>query len=109
MRKQFEMLKHHANARAQLWQVGGRRSHRNAVDEDFTFLKRFERVGRLDQCGLARPRRTAYNHDLALGHGCAAVCQYLEGSVPIADVLRSEERRVGKECVSTCRSGWAPY
>src|SRR3546814_18374307 len=21
---------------------------------------------------------------------------------------RSEERRVGKECVSTCRSGWAP-
>src|SRR3546814_15231105 len=24
-------------------------------------------------------------------------------------VLRSEERRVGKECVSTCRSGWCPY
>src|SRR3546814_15067172 len=22
---------------------------------------------------------------------------------------RSEERRVGQECVSTCRSGWAPY
>src|SRR3546814_5508600 len=22
---------------------------------------------------------------------------------------RSEERRVGKECVSTCRSPWAPY
>src|SRR3546814_16614167 len=22
---------------------------------------------------------------------------------------RSEERRVGKECVSTCRSGWWPY
>src|SRR3546814_12454941 len=28
----------------------------------------------------------------------------------IADVvaLRSEERRVGKECVSTCRSRWSP-
>src|SRR3546814_7028313 len=25
----------------------------------------------------------------------------------IAD--RSEERRVGKECVSTCRSRWSPY
>src|SRR3546814_13183079 len=26
------------------------------------------------------------------------------------DVLhRSEERRVGKECVSTCRSRWSPY
>src|SRR3546814_20767112 len=22
---------------------------------------------------------------------------------------RSEERRVGKECVSSCRSGWSPY
>src|SRR3546814_15481058 len=28
----------------------------------------------------------------------------------ILDVLvRSEERRVGKECVSTCRSRWSPY
>src|SRR3546814_19660320 len=27
-----------------------------------------------------------------------------------ADVgRRSEERRVGKECVSTCRSRWSPY
>src|SRR3546814_11544093 len=24
-------------------------------------------------------------------------------------VGRSEERRVGKECVSTCRSRWSPY
>src|SRR3546814_13231866 len=24
-------------------------------------------------------------------------------------IQRSEERRVGKECVSTCRSRWAPY
>src|SRR3546814_16363142 len=24
------------------------------------------------------------------------------------DQLRSEERRVGKECVSTCRSWWSP-
>src|SRR3546814_18294727 len=28
----------------------------------------------------------------------------LEGDAP-----RSEERRVGKECVSTCRSRWSPY
>src|SRR3546814_17069601 len=25
------------------------------------------------------------------------------------DVIRSEERRVGEECVSTCRSRWSPY
>src|SRR3546814_16198751 len=27
----------------------------------------------------------------------------------IAIEQRSEERRVGKECVSTCRSRWSPY
>src|SRR3546814_16493363 len=27
----------------------------------------------------------------------------------LATGLRSEERRVGKECVSTCRSRWSPY
>src|SRR3546814_18266238 len=26
-----------------------------------------------------------------------------------AVLVRSEERRVGKECVSTCRSRWSPY
>src|SRR3546814_8599554 len=26
-----------------------------------------------------------------------------------AVIKRSEERRVGKECVSTCRSRWSPY
>src|SRR3546814_17097286 len=27
----------------------------------------------------------------------------------LQDAFRSEERRVGKECVSTCRSRWSPY
>src|SRR3546814_3082134 len=35
----------------------------------------------------------------------AAVC----GRYERLDGLRSEERRVGKECVSTCRSRWSPY
>src|SRR3546814_12604061 len=30
------------------------------------------------------------------------------GIFPV-DAERSEERRVGKECVSTCRSRWSPY
>src|SRR3546814_14892448 len=32
--------------------------------------------------------------------------------LPLDNMLwtgRSEERRVGKECVSTCRSRWSPY
>src|SRR3546814_4851112 len=37
----------------------------------------------------------------------------LAGSLLLFDSLettfRSEERRVGKECVSTCRSRWSPY
>src|SRR3546814_19870145 len=28
---------------------------------------------------------------------------------PSEGTARSEERRVGKECVSTCRSRWSPY
>src|SRR3546814_13376283 len=33
----------------------------------------------------------------------------LEGAAAANVVVRSEERRVGKECVSTCRSRWSPY
>src|SRR3546814_4772861 len=32
-----------------------------------------------------------------------------EASLPDEVTRRSEERRVGKECVSTCRSRWSPY
>src|SRR3546814_5766303 len=45
----------------------------------------------------------------------AALLQHEEGLDPLgADGVghtdrRSEERRVGKECVSTCRSRWSPY
>src|SRR3546814_9528213 len=31
------------------------------------------------------------------------------GSGVAVQRIRSEERRVGKECVSTCRSRWSPY
>src|SRR3546814_17823159 len=31
------------------------------------------------------------------------------GRQPDQLAARSEERRVGKECVSTCRSRWSPY
>src|SRR3546814_14261231 len=32
---------------------------------------------------------------------------YTNGKITFSN--RSEERRVGKECVSTCRSRWSPY
>src|SRR3546814_11945898 len=34
-------------------------------------------------------------------------CGYCQSGMIMA--ARSEERRVGKECVSTCRSRWSPY
>src|SRR3546814_11774481 len=38
-----------------------------------------------------------------------SACWYTGFAAAPAALLRSEERRVGKECVSTCRSRWAPY
>src|SRR3546814_2800969 len=39
-------------------------------------------------------------------HGAIIVGERALAAIPI---IRSEERRVGKECVSTCRSRWSPY
>src|SRR3546814_14724868 len=38
-----------------------------------------------------------------------SVQAFAEGSPQPGRAWRSEERRVGKECVSTCRSRWSPY
>src|SRR3546814_7672493 len=42
--------------------------------------------------------------EFPVGHG-------EDDRVQVAQIVqsRSEERRVGKECVSTCRSRWSPY
>src|SRR3546814_13771296 len=46
----------------------------------------------------------------ALGLSGVVVQLSLTGALRLAPVaVRSEERRVGKECVSTCRSRWSPY
>src|SRR3546814_7847109 len=57
----------------------------------------------------AQPKRDYYLQswrgnrlfELGLGPVALAFCA--------ASQTRSEERRVGKECVSTCRSRWSPY
>src|SRR3546814_12119502 len=45
----------------------------------------------------------------SLGITSVIVSHDVEEVLSIADFARSEERRVGKECVSTCRSRWSPY
>src|SRR3546814_11482452 len=37
-----------------------------------------------------------------------AVVDYAGQAIIATDMGRSEERRVGKECVSTCRARWSP-
>src|SRR3546814_12063129 len=39
----------------------------------------------------------------------APICMVHRADLPLTPLARSEERRVGKECVSTCRSRWSPY
>src|SRR3546814_15740240 len=38
-----------------------------------------------------------------------SVQMFLDGVAAYLRLARSEERRVGTECVSTCRSRWSPY
>src|SRR3546814_16134838 len=47
--------------------------------------------------------------DMSLEPGIIALILAPEVYLPLRMVGRSEERRVGKECVSTCRSRWSPY
>src|SRR3546814_14290905 len=56
---------------------------------------------RNDTAAATRPVRT-YREKTQTG---------ASGTLKAADTTsgRSEERRVGKECVSTCRSRWSPY
>src|SRR3546814_14001475 len=41
--------------------------------------------------------------------GVVAGPDHFTGAFKEKWLKRSEERRVGKECVSTCRSRWSPY
>src|SRR3546814_13361921 len=45
------------------------------------------------------------------GKDAPALFGLASDTTPLQDqnLTRSEERRVGKECVSTCRSRWSPY
>ena len=61
------------------------------------------------RCGAARDEgaRGVCGADDTLKVARAALHMWEEP--PISGEARSEERRVGKECVSTCRSRWSPY
>src|SRR3546814_13478485 len=62
-----------------------------AVDDDYGLVAMAADAAPLDPAKVI----PAIAADLASGNSARAI--------------RSEERRVGKECGSTCRSRWAPY
>src|SRR3546814_14248402 len=79
---------------------------------DMTFARGLRAILRQDpdvvMVGEIRDKETA---EIAVqasltGH---LVLSTLHTNSAIGAITRSEERRVGKECVSTCRSRWSPY
>src|SRR3546814_13079850 len=79
-----------------------------------TTARRFVRASEGLKPGSIRP----LSHSPDTGHGCAEnhpcppPVPQRPDEVPLAaprGTASSEERRVGKECVRTCRSRWSPY
>src|SRR3546814_17744912 len=67
-------------------------------DDDVLALLPIGRGG--DALGVAELERIDHAQDLV---------EIAPDAHRIGHRQRSEERRVGKECVSTCRSRWSPY
>ena len=94
----------------------------NITDIDDPLLERAAATG-IHWAALAEQQTELYGEDMAAlnvrppRHYVGAVESSATGSQLTAPsgrsvatwMVRSEERRVGKECVSTCRSRWSPY
>src|SRR3546814_11598567 len=77
--------------------VAGHPAHVGGAPEDVVFLEVEHRL-----VGVGAEHQVAargVQHALGLAGGPGGV----------EDEQRSEERRLGRECVSTCRSRWSPY
>src|SRR3546814_1940872 len=61
--------------------------------------RRDPRAGARDGAAVGHARRCGTDGDARVGRRIEAI---------VSALARSEERRVGKECVSTCRYRWAP-
>src|SRR6266481_4067583 len=85
VRKQLEMLKHHADARTQLRQICLRVVHGNPGDRNGPLLERLEPIDALDERRLARARWPADHDDFALLDMRRAILQHLKVGVPLAD------------------------
>src|SRR3546814_13224766 len=98
--------------------VGQQRADENValVRRDLAELRRFDRAALTPDAQLsydlfAHDAEEAIERHRWRGNHYP-VCQMRGPQRDIPQTLinnRSEERRLGKECVSTCRSRWSPY
>src|SRR3546814_16331892 len=87
-----------------------RDSYRKIAPDPHYWPKIFEKLGGLQWNGFSREDLAAIRAPMLIvcgDHDFVRVEHTVASTRLIAD--RSEERRVGKECVSTCRSRWSPY
>src|SRR3546814_12222923 len=61
------------------------------------------------QVELARAAAAEFGADHVAEQAPVPQAAAVVGKVPVHARLRSDERRVGTECVSKCRSRWSPY
>ena len=55
------------------------------------------------------PRKSELNSKILKPRQIGGVEKLLTNYRALMNLHRSEERRVGKECVTQCRSRWSPY
>src|SRR3546814_11339138 len=75
-------------------------------------LRALRKGGRVVCAGIHMSEIPGFPYDLLWGERQMALLQTWGTAArrhPVGGLGRSEERRVGKECVSTCRSRWSPY
>src|SRR3546814_15253466 len=82
--------------------VAGRRTNRSHLKR--RLLAAGLKDDRCEQCGISEWQGKPLSLQLHHKNGDG-----LDKRIENLEFIRSEERRVGKECVSTCRSRWSPY
>src|SRR3546814_10939671 len=79
----------------------------SSTGEDLGHVVAVENFGAGDVVEIERPGGARFMAPMTRVFDIAAA-GLIAGTVPTIG-RRSEERRGGKECVSTCRSRWSPY
>src|SRR3546814_14318949 len=85
------------------YSIPGNYPIRKTLNSEITQVHYEKRVGNGQETPCEWKENAAMTQESRINHG-----QQKSGR-KTAFLLRSEERRVGKECVSTCRSRWSPY